>query len=207
MSRIKLFKNGFTMAEVLITLGVVGVVAAMTLPSVINHYKKTVTEKQLKLAYNLVANGFKLSAFHNGPINDINFDNTNNEFFLKYIKPYFQGAIQCANMQECGYKTIPYTQWCGGDNYAMISNPNRSFFKIKNGYIILLLLTSQYVFIDINGSSGPNKSGADVFRFSINDSNGIYPVKANCTNKVTSGCAYYIMQNGWKIPDDYPVKL
>ena len=33
-------KNGFTLAEVLITLGIIGIVAAMTLPSVIADYKK-----------------------------------------------------------------------------------------------------------------------------------------------------------------------
>ena len=32
-------KKGFTLAEVLITLGIIGVVAAMTMPSLINNYK------------------------------------------------------------------------------------------------------------------------------------------------------------------------
>ena len=89
----------------------------------------------------------------------------------------------------------------------MESNAKRSFFKIKNGFVILLLLTSQYVFIDINGASGPNKAGADVFRFRLDDKNGIYPTEGTCTGKKTKGCAYYIVQNGWEIPDNYPVKL
>lgn len=33
-------KKSFTLAEVLITLGIIGVVAAMTLPSLIGNYKK-----------------------------------------------------------------------------------------------------------------------------------------------------------------------
>lgn len=33
-------KNGFTLAEVLVTLGVIGVVAAMTMPSLVTHYKE-----------------------------------------------------------------------------------------------------------------------------------------------------------------------
>ena len=40
-------KKGFTLAEVLITLGVIGVVAALTLPSVVNKYKV----KQLRTAF------------------------------------------------------------------------------------------------------------------------------------------------------------
>ena len=32
-------KNGFTLAETLITLGIIGIVAAMTIPTLINGYK------------------------------------------------------------------------------------------------------------------------------------------------------------------------
>ena len=35
-------KNGFTLAEVLITLGIIGVVAAMTIPTLISNYKKQI---------------------------------------------------------------------------------------------------------------------------------------------------------------------
>ena len=38
---------GFTLAEVLITLGIIGVVAAMTLPSVIHNYKKKEASSRL----------------------------------------------------------------------------------------------------------------------------------------------------------------
>ena len=46
-------KKGFTLAEVLITLGVIGVVAAMTLPTLIQNYKKTVYVNQLKKSYSM----------------------------------------------------------------------------------------------------------------------------------------------------------
>ena len=36
-------KFGFTLAEVLITLGIIGVVAALTLPSLVTNYQKQVT--------------------------------------------------------------------------------------------------------------------------------------------------------------------
>ncbi len=41
-------KRGFTLAEVLITLGIIGIVAAMSLPSLINSYKVKVLETQFK---------------------------------------------------------------------------------------------------------------------------------------------------------------
>ena len=44
-------KKGFTLAEVLITLGVIGVVAAMTIPTMITNYEKKQTAIEVKKAY------------------------------------------------------------------------------------------------------------------------------------------------------------
>ena len=44
-------KRAFTIAEVLITLGIIGIVAAMTLPVVIGNYQKKVTVEKLKTVY------------------------------------------------------------------------------------------------------------------------------------------------------------
>jgi prepilin-type N-terminal cleavage/methylation domain-containing protein len=51
MEIVIIIKKGFTLAEVLITLGIVGVVATITLPSVIKNYQKRQTVTQLKKAY------------------------------------------------------------------------------------------------------------------------------------------------------------
>ena len=56
----KNFKNAFTLAEVLITLGIIGVVAAMTLPTLIANYQKQVYVNQLKKTVSVVDNGLKL---------------------------------------------------------------------------------------------------------------------------------------------------
>lgn len=52
-------RKGFTLAEVLITLGVIGVVAAMTLPTVIANYQKKVLVTQLKKEVSVIENYFK----------------------------------------------------------------------------------------------------------------------------------------------------
>ncbi len=39
--------QAFTLAEVLITLGIIGIVAAMTIPNIINGYNKKVVETRL----------------------------------------------------------------------------------------------------------------------------------------------------------------
>ena len=52
-------KPAFTLAEVLITLGIIGVVAAMTLPVLIQKHQKRVLEKQFIKAYSLISQAAK----------------------------------------------------------------------------------------------------------------------------------------------------
>ena len=49
------------MAEVLITLGIIGVVAAMTLPALIQNYQKQVIKEQFKKSYSIVSNAYKMA--------------------------------------------------------------------------------------------------------------------------------------------------
>ncbi len=52
-------RNAFTLAEVLITLGVIGVVAALTMPTLIAHYKDRVYDSQFKKVKSVMANAIK----------------------------------------------------------------------------------------------------------------------------------------------------
>ena len=53
-------KKGFTLAEVLITLGIVGVVASMTLPTLNNNVQKQTYEAGAKKAYNILSNAVSM---------------------------------------------------------------------------------------------------------------------------------------------------
>ena len=57
----KKFK-AFTLAEVLITLGIIGVVAALTLPTLIQNHQKQVYVTQLKKAYSTINNAYNKMA-------------------------------------------------------------------------------------------------------------------------------------------------
>lgn len=65
MTRIH-YKTGFTLAEVLITLGIIGVVAAMTLPAIINKVSENILRQQFKKAYNTVSNALVRTYANNG---------------------------------------------------------------------------------------------------------------------------------------------
>ena len=47
-------RKGFTLAEVLITLGIIGVVAAITIPTLISNYKQKTLDNQFKKSYALI---------------------------------------------------------------------------------------------------------------------------------------------------------
>ena len=57
----KIKKSGFTLAEVLITLGIIGVVAAMTLPALVGKYKEKQRVTQLQKAYSILNQAFLMA--------------------------------------------------------------------------------------------------------------------------------------------------
>ena len=62
-------KRGFTLAEVLITLAIIGVVAAMTIPTLLQNYKKKLVETRLLNGYSVISQAVQLSIIDNGPTN------------------------------------------------------------------------------------------------------------------------------------------
>ena len=84
----------FTLAEVLITLGIIAVVAALTLPTVVSNYKKQVTVSKLQKAYSTINNAFKQSeaANESSEFCDDPVVTGSQSYFEKYFKPYLNGA-------------------------------------------------------------------------------------------------------------------
>lgn len=74
-------RTAFTLAEVLITLGIIGVVAALTLPTLMQNYQKQVAINRLKVNYNVMSNAVRMAEAEYGDIttwedvsNSINLD-------------------------------------------------------------------------------------------------------------------------------------
>ena len=226
MKKINCKKFGFTLAEVLITLGVIGVVAAMTMPTLIKNYKKHVTETRLKQTYTLLSQAFYMAQAKSGEFSE--WDRANGKtFFDTYWRPYLKVAKECTTT-GCGYKPIKndlifYKPDGFTSNWAFNYNPySRYGVLLSNGTFIFFITETEtatpqnvnIIRVDINYTKSPNTLGKDVFAFEYS-AEGIKPYgydadditqKNNCK---TSGefCSSLIMKNGWKIPNDYPVKL
>ena len=63
-------KKAFTLAEVLITLGIIGIVAAMTLPTVVNKYQERVTVTKVKKFYSLINQVLLFAIKDNGYVDE-----------------------------------------------------------------------------------------------------------------------------------------
>ena len=94
------------MAEVLITLGVIGVVAALTLPALINKYQKVVIKNRFKKAYSLVSQAIKQVEVNNGAPLEC------------YIWPVSRGGLGCLEYTEEGN----CKQWEHSDTYVYGAN-------------------------------------------------------------------------------------
>ena len=93
----KVYKIAFTLAEVLITLGIIGVVAALTLPSVVAHYKEKVLVTQVQKAYSEMQNALKMYSAQNNcsDISCISDTNQTDAELADKLFAQFQGAKRC----------------------------------------------------------------------------------------------------------------
>ncbi len=63
-------KKAFTLAEVLITLGIIGVVAALTIPSLIQKHREQVAVTKVKKAYSMISQAYLMAIAENGTVDN-----------------------------------------------------------------------------------------------------------------------------------------
>lgn len=187
-------KNAFTLAEVLITLWIIGIVATMTLPALIAKHEKIETVTRLKRAYSLMNQGLFRAISDMGDVSDWPATIQSDVLISKYFAPYFKvlklypraDSWQYAMCYD-GRTTVTATgvvtqyEWIDG---VHISSPFladvTSSMKLADEMCIGLngigvAYGGAQFFIDVNGSAkGPNKAGYDLFFFMI-DKNSIKP--------------------------------
>ena len=165
-------KKGFTLAEVLITLAIIGVVAALTIPTVMASYQKHSQYTAFMKMYNTVSNALSLSEAENGTPDVWSYDRSNRiESFKKYLFPYLKIATVCEN-SNCNFD-YEYSMLVPSSGESM---PASEVIAEEDGAVILQdgsLLTFNgggsdtlgYVnfIFDTNGSKGPNVVGRDLF--------------------------------------------
>jgi prepilin-type N-terminal cleavage/methylation domain-containing protein len=174
-------KKAFTLAEVLITLAIVGIVAALTIPSLMIEYKANKLRTQFLKNYSLIKQSTKLMEENGEPIDLSNFD-------YKTLKKYFNVAVVCGTSAgthvtkaPCYYfdtklpntykdysgKTNSYSSYYGGGQFVLNDGTNMYFGSWPGHWIGLT--------VDVNGfTSPPNRMGYDTFYFYFSDGEWVY---------------------------------
>jgi prepilin-type N-terminal cleavage/methylation domain-containing protein len=176
-------KKGFTLAEVLITLTIIGVVAALTIPGLVASYQEKVTVTQLKKVYTNFAQIYMMAQEENGPIStwcdglppqsppcqQIGHD---------IITSYLKLSKDCAFAGGC-FVNEPYKKLSGGNSNSYGgATLDWSTFILADGTAVLFQMWPPEdewagVYFDINGYKPPNQYGKDLFVVILTDKGAI----------------------------------
>lgn len=159
---------GFTLAEVLITLGIIGIVAALTISPLISKYNEIATITALKKTYSELSQAIKLSEVVNGDFREWDYGLASEDFATKYIMPYLT-----RDYTYIGYMKFTYTSLTG----TLIQPWTMAQYYYNDKAIAMLVHQNnrdgedpiKYVdiYVDINGNKGQGIMGKDVFEFTL----------------------------------------
>ena len=181
-------KFAFTLAEVLVTLGIIGVVAVLTVPNVISSYQKKVYVAQLQKVYNQISNAVALLMV------DEEVDNLNDTYLFcddnnedvedcyqrtgDFIKKYFKISKDCGNANESKgiclfsgyYKRLDGSFVDGTDGDGNLWG---DCVSLSSGAVLCVYAPPDsnsplHFDVDLNGIKGPNMWGRDAFTFDVN---------------------------------------
>ena len=169
--------RAFTLAEVLITLGVIGVVAALTMPSVMSNVRELVIKNQFKKTYSVISNAFKKAEADLGYAP-----------YCFYWKQNPYGAAKCVNYNDAGNCT-KYEMADGSSLPGDYNGPRENCSDLGNAVIKNLNIVKT-----CNGNAYPgcipDYAGNDTIKKSNNDTMNDYDI-----NKATSGCPSWRKSN------------
>ena len=205
-------RKGFTLAEVLITLGIIGVVAAITIPSLIQNNQKRVIEAKLKEDYSILQQVMKYAEYNDlslegsFPDNDAGVRN----WYETYLKNNIKSNQVCFDKAGCWHFKNPTKNLAGqevnynrtgvgvGINILNLRLNNGSNINI-DGYgqssiwayfgVKITSGSTVIVFIDANGDSGPNVIGKDIQAVVFTDKGLVPAGHDRSTEEVDKKCS------------------
>ncbi|MGN0031093.1 MAG: type II secretion system protein [Candidatus Gastranaerophilaceae bacterium] len=227
----RFLKTGFTLAEVLITLGIIGVVAAMTIPTLAAGIQKQKIETQVKADYSVIQRTMRFMEYDDGGFYSLKDHDTaaTYEWFKNNILSHLKVSHVCYNQAGCWHKPNVVKDLNGakflydlpagpGLNVITFVHPNGSYFSLdiwdglaslKNRFGIDSKVNVLLILIDVNGAVKPNVIGKDIYIMAWTE-NGLVPagedrtsqeVRNNCLNGDGYWCLKHVINSSWKIDD------
>ena len=181
-SRLAAKKVAFTLAEVLITLGIIGVVAALTLPSLIQHNIEKQRVTQLKKAYSELSQAYNLAVEEYGAPTEWGmagmYDEQSHYIMASNMKKFLKLSVDCVDMTteqtrvNCGhdnlYSANPYFQYDKSVRRLVVLSDGilvdfRTYTGRCNFQYGAIKNVCGVINVDLNGATPPNRNGEDQF--------------------------------------------
>ena len=179
-------KAAFTLAEVLITLGIIGVVAAMTMPALVANYQKKSLATQTQKFYSMMSQAVKqymadegVDDLRNTPLASDNYEDSASPEAIASIRDFVTKYLKVA--EECDHDANncfaeKYRAWDGGETeYGNFTTKADRYYRrdyvLTDGSVIRIGYTFGSapieLFVDVNGKKGPNRVVYDLWNMDI----------------------------------------
>lgn len=165
-------RKGFTLAEVLITLGVIGVVSAMTIPSVVNKFRAKALETGFKKSYSNVSKAILRTQMELSSENLLRdygmYDSSKGYYLFPELRNTFLKVLGEKETYKGDYNWKNYNGTASCSTVGWCPNP---IYILKDGSSADIRINSGNIFIsvDTNGPyKKPNRYGHDIFNFMLN---------------------------------------
>ncbi len=164
----------FTLAETLITLGIIGVVAALTITPLVQKYQEKTWLSQFKKVYNTISNAYARAYEEYGIANDWGIADENGEEKVFNILSQYLEVVPYTppNKRKCA--DLDNNNGGSSEQHCYTSESDYQF-ALKDGALVAIKHDSDVkapmLLVDTNGLKGPNTLGKDIFFLYLNARN------------------------------------
>ena len=192
--------RGFTLAEVLITLGIIGIVASITLPVIITNVRSKQLEAGLKKSYSVISQALEMYRAENGEPLIAGENIKIKPILMKYLHSIKDCGTGSLDPSACiphyggnNEKNSTVYKTFNGKRLISLYEFDDGQFVLNDGALILLEnmngSSSLFISVDVNGyKKNPNRLGQDLFMFQINNEGRLLPMGIE-------GTSYYSKTN------------
>ena len=218
--------KAFTLSEVIITLTILGVIAALVIPNMYQRYNERVMVTKVKKVWTSLNDAISMTQIENGIINTWDIGEQQNTLagstkIYNKLKPYLKISKDCnTENEQCfasSYKKLNKTDL--SDIPPNLSK--KKVFVLNDGTVLTIWSAGNTkcrnanecgaIWFDINGKKGPNIYGVDLYSTNlyynpeINTTYLFYkpsnPAKPNCSKNSNasyagSDCLYWVLYKG-----------
>ncbi|MBR1754220.1 hypothetical protein IJ732_05220 [bacterium] len=169
-------KVAFTLAEVLITLGIIGVVAALTIPTLMQKTNERETVSKVKKMFSVLTNAYSNYKVDNeNNFGEFEMDEEGSTGVFNMFKPYLNIAKNCGTGEtDCMFNGA-YSYKNGSIQPQSLGPADYAYKAILSDGSLLIFRGNPtgdhspvyHIFYDVNGEKGPNSWGKDYFEFDV----------------------------------------